>query len=733
MSTRYVDHGCYGDFVGTGSISGTTLTISAVTSGQLGIGSELSGTGIAAGTVITALGTGLGGTGTYIVASQTVSSTTITGKYGQPLSVPYTWGVPQDGDGTASTPATASATVSVDMSGWTFVSGSSTFSVTGCTAITIGAGATSGSNAQYSATYSTMLANIAAAINFCSSVTANIPAGWTAGKVYNTVYARANGNNLELMTRAGSASWNTLVALSFTNVTGSSSQTWANGSGGAWGWLFNHRSTIWPGSVASGGYGVWAATVPTAGVMAAGDVVKVRSGKTITLASNTNVTWTMAAMGSATAPVRFDIDDSSVWSDGTDPVLKITEAHTSNTLKTWSHSQTTYAHIAAKQYSSGQRNLVLEATGNGPTVPVTSVQYGGPMLFENLDLYCPGTPTASPGPQSSCMAQFFGNVPGTVGIATIFKNCRIVQPGQAPTSGQYGLIYHSYNSAVRAEFLNCQFVLTAPTTAWTHTIGPTNGGSAVRLLLDSCVFSGFVSGSRLISSSPGAYALGQALLARNCSFGGITIFGPTFMALGSGDTDVGLTGLYVSSQYGNREFAIDRMGKMYAEWNASKGRPTLNAKLHDGVTPWSIYATTTATAANIGRHSHVELPRIGKAIPASYLLAEAARTFRLNFLLESNLSWTKQDISVLIDYIGTDDVPRTLDTYDAAAGALSTDATSEWSATTWNGQTWNPKYFSVTTPVSVKAGTEVGIYVRIHTTCSADTRGVIIDPEVVIT
>ena len=134
MSTRYVDHGCYGDFVGTGSISGTTLTISAVTSGQLGIGSELSGTGIAAGTVVTALGSGLGGTGTYIVASQTVSSTTITGKYGQPLAVPYTWGVPQDGDGTASTPATASATVSVDMSGWTFTSGSSTFSVMGCSA-----------------------------------------------------------------------------------------------------------------------------------------------------------------------------------------------------------------------------------------------------------------------------------------------------------------------------------------------------------------------------------------------------------------------------------------------------------------------------------------------------------------------------------------------------------------------------------------------------------------------
>ena len=63
----------------TGSIAGTTLTISAVTSGTVYVGAQISGTGVTAGTTITALGTGTGGTGTYTVsASQTVSSTTIT-------------------------------------------------------------------------------------------------------------------------------------------------------------------------------------------------------------------------------------------------------------------------------------------------------------------------------------------------------------------------------------------------------------------------------------------------------------------------------------------------------------------------------------------------------------------------------------------------------------------------------------------------------------------------------
>lgn len=63
----------------TGSIATTVLTVTAVSSGALSVGQTISGSGVTAGTTITALGTGLGGTGTYTVsASQTASSTTIT-------------------------------------------------------------------------------------------------------------------------------------------------------------------------------------------------------------------------------------------------------------------------------------------------------------------------------------------------------------------------------------------------------------------------------------------------------------------------------------------------------------------------------------------------------------------------------------------------------------------------------------------------------------------------------
>jgi hypothetical protein len=63
----------------TGSITLTTLTVTAVSVGILQVGSVITGTGIAVGTTITALGTGAGGIGTYTVnISQNVVSTAIT-------------------------------------------------------------------------------------------------------------------------------------------------------------------------------------------------------------------------------------------------------------------------------------------------------------------------------------------------------------------------------------------------------------------------------------------------------------------------------------------------------------------------------------------------------------------------------------------------------------------------------------------------------------------------------
>jgi len=76
----------------TGSIAGTTLTITSLSSGAPAIGQTLVGTGIAAGTTIIGFNTGAGGQvnelGTYTVSiAQTVASTAITASYQRPLRI----------------------------------------------------------------------------------------------------------------------------------------------------------------------------------------------------------------------------------------------------------------------------------------------------------------------------------------------------------------------------------------------------------------------------------------------------------------------------------------------------------------------------------------------------------------------------------------------------------------------------------------------------------------------
>lgn len=76
----------------TGSISGSTLTVTAITAGAITMGMTLSGTGITAGTTIVAFNTGAGGNvneaGTYTVSiPQTASSTTISAYYERPLTI----------------------------------------------------------------------------------------------------------------------------------------------------------------------------------------------------------------------------------------------------------------------------------------------------------------------------------------------------------------------------------------------------------------------------------------------------------------------------------------------------------------------------------------------------------------------------------------------------------------------------------------------------------------------
>jgi hypothetical protein len=70
----------------TATIAGTTMTVSSVTSGTLHVGQTISGVGVTLGTIITALGTGTGGAGTYTLSVASTVGTGVT-MYGLNFSV----------------------------------------------------------------------------------------------------------------------------------------------------------------------------------------------------------------------------------------------------------------------------------------------------------------------------------------------------------------------------------------------------------------------------------------------------------------------------------------------------------------------------------------------------------------------------------------------------------------------------------------------------------------------
>lgn len=80
-SAKYASVGTGATASGTASsIAATVLTVGGSVTGTFVVGMKVTGTGVAVGTTIVALGTGTGGAGTYVVSiSQAVSSTAITG------------------------------------------------------------------------------------------------------------------------------------------------------------------------------------------------------------------------------------------------------------------------------------------------------------------------------------------------------------------------------------------------------------------------------------------------------------------------------------------------------------------------------------------------------------------------------------------------------------------------------------------------------------------------------
>lgn len=617
-----------------------------------------------------------------------------------------TWGVPQDGDGKAKTASTAAAQASIVFSG-------------------VPAGSISVCGVSLSPTFATdantSANNLAAAINAATGVVSTT--GFRSGAVQlrNAVYARgpaggAPAGTCQIMTRMGSADFNGQVAIahSLTNVNaGSSSLNFSGGVSGCWGYVFNNAGTIWPSSLGLGQYGIFAANKPFADTTAPGDVIAIRSGKTVAVSPNNYITVTPANMGSAAAPIVFEVDDSTEWSDGTNPVLKFSQANTGNiNWIMFAANASAFFHVKAKKYSTGQRSLVFESTGTNFSNGSLFVQTGTPMRLENVDFYCPGSYSAT-----SNYVQVMGGFVGSVAATTEFVGCRFLNPAQTTVP------FTNFTNGSIANFYGCEFAQQNATSAQTAGVLRffPNGNASASFRFVGCKFTGFVVGSKLHSEVQ--WCEGTFVDLIDCDFGNITVRGQTIstMALSYRARN----GIKGSSVKGLRDFFYETTTG-FCEWNSSKGFPTLNAVLHDEVTPWSLFLTTTNVPANIAPRSPFESPLLYKENSGS----DGAKTLTVNLLVESTLGWTQGDIWAVISYTDSAGNLVTTDTYSASGVALTT-STASWSSTTFNGQTWLPRKFSISLP-DVKGGSILSVQLLAAKSVANDTLGVFVDPEMVL-
>lgn len=634
------------------------------------------------------------------------------GLYGTPVAGGTVPSASEDGNGAAKT-AAAMATLVVTFTGVPAATGAIT--IAGITFTAVASGATGNQfNAVTDAT--TCALNLRNAIN-ASTTNALKPTGVIAATapLRNVVNATVSAGVLTVYTRCSGSEWNSVVETS-TLTNASITSQWSGGSDGAWGYFFNTASLAFPTSLGAHTYGLWGSTtrpyvgsLPVAG--SGFGLIVMRSGKSITAATNVQIgADNFQPFGVSAAII---VDDGTEWpADGSTPTFNIT----------WTIGSSNYGFIApirsallAKKYASTYGfNLTMVASGANSV----AVFAGKARDFSGFNVSCPAGVTvtnksSSDSPLETEMSHF--------------RECKFVNSGGSAAFFWFDATYQVNTMSVN--FSECVFSNIGNAAAHPGLIPTCSGGRRYSLYFDSCIFEDFQPASRLFISASDTRGPFQAYF-RNCDLRNVSIIGPN--PLWANSVSRVMAG---STQFGNRDFFIDNMFG-FVEWNSYKSFPTLNAKLLDGVTGWSMRLIPSTTSGNNNRFQFCETPRIAKINS----LAAGVRTLTVELAIHDSQTWDLSKVSAVIDYMDTSGNRQVIDTYDYEAGAL-TASTSTWSSESsgkvsfvdGTTQLHNKYKFSVVTPTAIETDTEIGVVVRCHTTVDSTVKGMFIDPEIQVT
>lgn len=620
------------------------------------------------------------------------------GLYGTPVAAGTVPSAAEEGNGKGIGAATM-ATLVVTFSGQP--SDGQMITIAGVTFTAKASGAT-GNQFNIGATTTDTATNLKNAIN-ASTTNATHPSGAIASTapLRNIVNATSSGAVVTVYTRASGSEWNSVTensTLSNVSVT-----QWSGGADGAWGYVINPSAISWPTSLSAAAYGLWSAAAPYLNPPANGDVVYMRCNKLITF-STVSATLFTRTEGTVAAPVTYIVDTKNIWTgDADNTLLEIKQTSGSYTLGA-SPSTTGAIIVKGAVNIDGSRNLLVNIAGPTGSYQYSRISNAGSasFIFENLHWKLGST--------------YYGDTAintGTGHKTSKFINCKL----ESPLGGQY--FNSGGNSAGNVIFEKCDFSNLGNASQHAGMFN-SSGSYHPTITLESCKFSDFVIGSWLLTST----ASRGKFMVRNPQFGNVTNIGGRILAQSELVYNAWVNSfLSVTQQRQSHDFVLEsRRGLV--EWNSGRSFPTLNATLPNG-NKYSLRILPTTQSGNISREFPLESPRLGKM----NTLADATRTITFHFALEQGVSWTKNDIEMLVVYTDASGNQQTVSTQDYSGGALSSDSGVTWSSQsdgTDGGTAGQVKYddsgllffnkykLEVTTPSSVKQNTEVGVYIIIN-------------------
>lgn len=650
------------------------------------------------------------------------------GAYATNLGATPAWATPQEGDGSATAAASASAVGSILLNAQP--AATNLLTICGVTFTCVASGAT-GNQFNLGAAITNTVDNIVAVINGCTTAVGSTVAIGTP-QLRNLVFARNTaGTTVEIMTRVGSTrlnhATNSNVAMSHSGWgTAPTFTQFIGGTGGCWGWFINNAAIGVSSSIALGQYGAWMATPYVCAAMPTmADTVWYRTGggasKTIAISLSASLT---VAHGLYDTNKRFDTNTRTGWTgDSGTGKVRIALTLTATFIEVY---------FPMRQIN-GHSSYVCDRRGNFEIELISSQNNGGLVIG-----------------QHPMVPDYLSSVR--------LKGVKFIDA--STNSGGYfypfGSVYAGYSGTIAMTYEDCDYSVTTSRT-WirqlfalcssqsasglvSHSGGtfdynisgvadpgglilPPAASNFASLALRGCSFLGFAAGYKLLSSLGQFQNTNTAVMqitAENCS--GLIM--PAAYA--------GLTFNHYNGDQGSRRIAhsSETSGagqgmrvedvRGVAEWlpAASPAFPTLTAVNVVTGAAWSMRVIWIAAAGlNPGK------PYVAPDLRMkSTLTSDGTRTFTLELFL---LTATVDGVEAAFTYTDLNGIARS----DSTNALVSTSAS--WAGTGSYGS-YGARKLTAASSYSVKAGCIIACSLRFTKSPTTSVEYVYFDPEFVV-